>query len=109
MTAPAGRLWTHYELPAGKPSAAGYREGCRCDECREAMRAYNRGYAARKQLSMTTELGTTIHHSHRGRPTAKSAIKWTCRHEVCLALAGFRIIGGRVYDPTLGDFRAEFD
>jgi len=104
-----GRLWVHAELPAGKPSAAAYREGCKCDECRQAMRDYTRGYAARRQHSMLVTNGTAAFHSHRGRPTAKSAIKWTCRHEVCLDKAGFKLVDGRVWDPALGEFRAEFD
>ncbi len=104
-----GRDWVHDELPAGRPSAAGYRQGCRCDECKEAMRVYNRGYTSRNAAELRTPGQTAVFHNHRGRPSRATALKHTCRRYDCLDKAGFIVTGGRIFDPAIGDFRAEFD
>lgn len=86
-----GRQWTHDEMGDGKPTAAAYRNGCRCYDCREKYREYQKAYATRRVHEMNQPDGTGVYHSHRGQPSKKTAQKHKCRHQVCLDKAGLRV------------------
>ena len=94
------RLWTHDESPLGKPTAATYRLGCRCEECCEANRVYLRDWRTRQQHKKKDSDGGLVYHTHIGRPSAKTAKRWECRHPRCLAMAGLREVDGTVLDAA---------
>jgi hypothetical protein len=85
-----GREWVHGESGDGSPSAAAYRTGCRCGECRDAYREYMRRYRAGAVALAWNDDGTAVYHSHGGRPSA--AAGWDgCGHPRCMALAGIPV------------------
>lgn len=102
------RNWTHEESPTGQPSAASYRTGCRCTECYEANRTYQRAYRARKVLATNKE-NTTDYHSHVGQPSKRTAVRWKCIHPHCLAMAGLTMgADGQVHDLVTGKIDLRF-
>jgi hypothetical protein len=104
------RNWTHDENPEAKPSAATYREGCRCDGCKEANSAYMRAYRAKRVREAEAKDGTSIYHTHAGQPSKRTSRKWLCIHPRCLKLAGLALnaegavvsASTGVIDPTFG-------
>ena len=82
------RVWSHTETPTGKPSAAAYRTGCKCEDCRQANITYMRLYHARIAALEDNADGTVVYHVHKGAPSRTTAIKWGCTHPRCLHLAG---------------------
>ena len=80
------RVWIHEELPEGRASAAAYREGCRCSDCREANSAYMREYRARRVREKENLDGTSVYHNHKGQPSGRTARRWHCVHPRCPAL-----------------------
>jgi len=103
------RKWTHDESPELKPSAATYRLGCRCYECKAANSTYMAAYRA-KQVEAAENLdGTAVYHSHLGQPSKRTARKWMCIHPRCLALAGLAMTPeGAVVDAVTGVADAMF-
>ena len=102
------RDWIHAEAPEGKPSAAAYRLGCRCSECREANAAYMRAYRMSRVAQAENKDGTTVYHSHNGQPSKRTARRWACIHPRCLNLAGLELRDGVVVDPVTGVADATF-
>lgn len=104
----AARVWTHSESPEGKPTASTYRLGCRCADCYEANKAYQRAYRNRKVLAIK-ENNTTEYHSHVGQPSKRTAVKWKCIHPHCLKLAGLEMTPeGLVVDSVSGKIDLRF-
>jgi len=85
------RTWHHDETPTGQPSAAAYRTGCKCDECRTLHNTYMRLYHQKRVDEEESTDGTTVYHNHKGRPSPRTATRWGCRHPRCLHLAGLYI------------------
>ena len=96
------RQWIHEEAPEGQPSAAAYRLGCRCQECKNANAAYMRAYREQRVAQKENKDGTTVYHSHNGQPSRRTARRHHCIHPRCLALAGLRLEAGVVVDATTG-------
>lgn len=72
----------------GKPSAAEYRKGCRCEGCKTALAEYMAAYRKHKVIVVEAEGGGQKYHSHKGRPSRTGALHFGCTHPTCLALAG---------------------
>jgi hypothetical protein len=85
------RTWHHSETPQGKASAAAYRTGCPCEECRQLHIDYMKSYHQGQVANMDDADGTTTYHAHKGQPSNRTAIKWGCLHPRCLNLAGLYI------------------
>lgn len=96
------RVWVHNEAPEGKPSAAAYRIGCRCSECKEANAQYMRDYRARRVDTKENKDGTAFYHSHKGQPSKRTARNHLCVHPRCLSLAGLTLVDGVVYNAATG-------
>lgn len=102
------RNWVHDEAPEGKPSAAAYRLGCRCSDCKEANAVYMRAYRARRVAHVENTDGTTVYHSHVGQPSKRTARKHLCIHPRCLDLAGLALTDGVVVNAATGVADARF-
>jgi len=105
------RLWNHGELGDGKPSAAAARLGCRCGECRTALRDYLAAYKQRQVPIQANEDGTALYHTHKGQPSSRTARGWGCAHPRCLYLAGLYlddeyVVRRRVDDEVDPEFGA---
>lgn len=96
------RDWIHAEAPEGQPSAAAYRLGCRCAQCREANAAYMRAYREQRVAQKENTDGTTVYHSHNGQPSKRTARRHHCIHPRCLNLAGLALRDGVVVDAVSG-------
>lgn len=94
------RNWTHEESPEAKPSAAAYRLGCRCPDCRLANSEYMRHYRASRVDQVENPDGTTMYHSHIGQPSKRTARKHMCIHPRCLDMAGLMILNGAVVNKA---------
>lgn len=96
------RNWIHLESPEGVPSASAARLGCKCPECKEALREYLRAYRARRVAEKERADGTAVYHSHIGQPSKKTARKHLCIHPRCLDLAGLVLVEGVIRDRVTG-------
>ncbi len=94
------RQWTHEESPQGQPSAAAYREGCRCQACKDANAAYMRTYRAQRVAQAVNPDGTTVYLNHPGQPSKRTARRHHCIHPRCLDLAGLMLLNGAVVDAA---------
>lgn len=90
------RTWHHTETPTQQPSAAAYRTGCTCTDCRDAHRTYQHEYRHAKAALTTNPDGTTTYHNHKGQPSPTTATTHGCIHPRCLTLAGL------THDPATG-------
>ena len=102
------RIWVHEEAPEGRPSAAAARLGCKCNDCKEALREYLRAYRASRVQHMENPDGTTVYHSHKGQPSKGTARRHLCIHPRCLDLAGLSLVNGVVINNTTGQPDATF-
>lgn len=94
------RAWTHDESPEALPSAAAYRLGCRCDDCRKANSEYMKAYRRRKVPMEVRAANTPKYHTHKGKPSPLTARNWGCAHDACLAMAGLFLDGDGVVRDT---------
>jgi hypothetical protein len=109
------REWVHTETPTGKPSAAAYRTGCRCEECQVKYREYQRDWRRNRVALATDGEGAVQHHCHKGPPSPRTAVRWGCVHPRCLELAGLvvddagmvRRAGSSVAAPNFGAARGD--
>ena len=97
------RKWTHEETPNKVPSAAAYRTGCKCEDCRQANIIYMKLYHGNRVPLVDNADGTTFYHSHKGQPSGNTAKKWGCIHPRCLNL------GGLYYDAATQQVRRKAD
>lgn len=104
------RKWTHEETPNKVPSAAAYRTGCKCEDCRQANIRYMRLYHSRTVVQEDNPDGTTFYHVHKGAPSVTTAKKWGCIHPRCLNLGGLYFdsatqqVRNRADDSIAADF-----